>query len=633
MNQNRTHRHLLAAAVMVAGLSVYVAPVGAAPDLLAQAVPTPDGLDTAEPSQNPAEAAEPIVEQSATDPAASEEDGGRSGEPEVLVAEVLVTGTDNPDLIQEIYEAIATQAGQTTTRSQLEVDINQVFSTGYFSDVEAVPSDTALGVRVTYEVRPNPVLRSVSAENTSVLPDEVLEEIFTPQQDRVLNLGDLQNGVARVEDWYAENGYVLASVTDVRSSPNGDVVLEVAEGVIEDIRVEGNSKTRDFIVTREMELEPGAVFNRDIVQGDLQKVFDLNLFQDVNLSLGPGENPDNVIATINVEERNTGSLSAGGGVSSGAGVFGTVSLSQNNLGGNNQTVGLDVQVGTEELLFDVGFTDPRIAHWETPTSLNANAFNRISSDRVYDDDQDVVRLGTNVTLARPVINENWRASLGVQQQFVSINDRDDDEPLTLDGDTNTLSGVRFGMVRDKRDNPILPSRGNVFRISTDQSIAALFDDGLTRNKAEVSYSHYIPVDFVKFEGDSPEVLAFDVRTGSIFGDTAPFDSFLLGGANTIRGFDEGRVGTSQSFGMATAEYRFPLYKFIGGTLFADYGSDLGTAGEVFGNPTSAQDLLGSAYGVGAGLRIQSPIGAVRVDYGLGQGEDSGRLHFGFGEKF
>ncbi|MEM9569221.1 MAG: BamA/TamA family outer membrane protein, partial [Cyanobacteria bacterium P01_E01_bin.34] len=392
---------------------------------------------------------------------------------------------------------------------------------------------------------------------------------------------------------------------------------------------------RDFIVTREMELEPGEVFNRDTVQADLQNVFALNLFQDVNLSLEPGDNPDNVIATVNVEERNTGSLSAGGGLSSGSGIFGTVSISENNVGGNNQTVGLDIQVGTEDILFDVGFTDPQIAHWETPTSLSVNGFNRISSDRVYDDDQDIVRLGADITLSRPVFNDNWRASLGGQQQFISINDRNVDEPLTLDGSsTNTLTSARLGLVRDLRDNVALPSEGSVFRISTDQSIAGLFfSNGINRNKAEVSYSRFIPVNFLKFEGQSPEVLAFDVRAGSIFGDTAAFDSFLLGGANTIRGFDEGRVGTSQSFGLATAEYRFPIFNFIGGALFADYGTDLGSSDGVFGNPTSAQDLLGSAFGVGAGLRIQSPIGAVRVDYGLGQGEDSGRLHFGFGEKF
>ena len=435
----------LSLAASLAALMAVPAPTQAEPLLLAQAADTEDTPSDATPAFT-TDSTDGTFDSSETadDVEFSEVEAEPApAEPEVLVAEILVTGTDDPELIQEIYRSIGTQAGRTTTRSQLETDINSVFSTGYFSDVEAVPSDTALGVRVTYEVRPNPVIQSVEALNTSVLPEGFVEEVFAPQIGQVLNYGELQAGVEQVEAWYAENGFVLAAVRDVSSNLDGDVQIEVAEGVVEDIRVVGNGYTRDFIVTREMELEPGEVFNRDTIQEDLRRVFDLNLFADVNLSLEPGDDPDQVIATVNVEEQNTGSLSAGGGLSSDSGIFGTLSVSQNNFGGNNQRVGLDVQVGTEELLFDAGFTDPRIAHWETPTSLNVNAFNRISSDRVYDDDQDIVRLGSTATLARP-IGENWRANLGVQQQFVSINDRDDDEPLTLDGDTNTITGGSLG---------------------------------------------------------------------------------------------------------------------------------------------------------------------------------------------
>jgi outer membrane protein insertion porin family len=548
-----------------------------------------------------------------------------------LVAEVAVKGTDNPALVREVYEAIGTQAGQSTTRSQLQADINAVFATGFFADVEAVPSDTPLGVRVTYTVRPNPLVKSVRTEGATVIPDEVLEEIFGPQQGKVLNYGKLQQGVDQLEAWYADNGYVLASVSDVRSTPDGSVVLVVSEGVIEDIRVAGNTKTRDFIVTRELSTTSGEVFNRNRMQKDLQKVFALNLFQDVNLSLNPGKDPSKVIATVNVEERSTGSLSAGGGVSSSSGLFGSVSLTEQNLGGNNQDLGLDVQVGTEELLFDINFSDPRIAQWETPTSFNTSIFNRISNNVVYDDDQDIVRLGSNFTFVRP-IGGNWRASYGAQQQFVSISDGEDDSPLTLDGAANSLSSLRLGLVNDRRNDPLRPARGSVFRISTDQSVG-IFQDGLTRNKPEISYSQFVPVNFTQFSDSSPEALAFDVRSGTMLGDVAPFDAFVLGGGNTVRGFEEGRVGTGKSFAQASAEYRFPILNFLGGVLFMDYGTDLGSAAEVLGNPTESQDLLGSAYGLGAGLRIQSPLGAVRVDYGFGQGEDGGRFHFGIGEKF
>ncbi|MEM6446127.1 MAG: BamA/TamA family outer membrane protein [Cyanobacteria bacterium P01_D01_bin.123] len=614
--------------LLLASGSVTAAPISASPasGWLAQAPESEEpNAPPSEADAPPAPAAPPALDDgsSAPQPAAGDE-------AEVLVAEVLVTGTDDPELIEATYRAISTRPGRTTTRSQLQSDISEIFATGFFSDVEATPSDTDLGVRVTFDVTANPVLRSVTTENATILPDEVVEEAFASQQGKVLNFGDLQAGVQDVEQWYTDNGYVLAKVADVRSSDDGDVTLELAEGEVEDIRVEGNTKTRDFIVTREMDLKPGDVFNRDLVQDDLQKVFALNLFQDVNLALEPAEAPEKVVAVVNVEERNTGALSAGAGISSSTGVFGTLGISEQNLGGNNQNLSFDIQLGTRETLFDINFTDPRIAHWETPTSFNASIFNQLSDNFIFDDGAEINRLGLGFTFSRP-ISPTWRASLGFQQEFVTIEDQVPGNILAFNSDEgDNYTSLRFGLVNDRRDSALTPSRGSVLRFSSDQSIRVLAN-GLTSNRLESSYSFFIPVDFTNFSGDSTEVLAFDVRTGSILGSLAPYDAFLLGGSNTIRGYERGDVAVSRSYALASAEYRFPLFNPVGGVLFADYGSDLGGSDGVLGNPTALFDRPGSAFGVGLGLRVQSPVGALRIDYGLA--EDTSRLHFSIGEKF
>lgn len=553
-------------------------------------------------------------------------------EADVLVAEVLVTGTDDPELIEAAYQAISTRPGRTTTRSQLQSDISDIFATGFFSDVEATPSDTDLGVRVTFEVTANPILQSVTAENATILPDEVVEDAFAEQQGKVLNFGDLQAGVQDIESWYADNGYVLAKVADVRSSDAGDVTLDIAEGEVEEIRVEGNTKTRDFIVTREMSLQPGDAFNRDRVQEDLQKVFALNLFQDVNLALEPAEDPEKVVAVVNVEERNTGALSAGAGVSSSTGLFGTLGVSERNLGGNNQNLSFDIQLGTRETLFDINFTDPQIAHWPTPTSFNASIFNQLSDNFIFDDGADINRLGLGFTFSRP-LSPTWRGSLGFQQEFVTISDQVPGNILAFNSDRgDNYTSLRFGLVNDRRDNALSPTRGSILRFSSDQSVR-VFANGLTANRLESSYSFFIPVDFTSFGGDeaAPEVLGFDLRTGSVLGSLAPYDAFLLGGSNTIRGYERGDVAVSRSFALASAEYRFPLFNPVSGVLFADYGTDLGGSDGVLGNPTALFNKPGSAFGVGAGIRVQSPVGALRVDYGLA--EDRSRLHFSIGEKF
>jgi outer membrane protein insertion porin family len=572
-----------------------------------------------------------------------------ASEPEVLVAEVVVEGTDDPELIEQVYKVIRTRAGEVSTRSQLREDINAVFATGFFADVRAVPSDTPLGVRVTFEVKPNPVLKAVRTEGTKVLDLEVLRKAFAEQEGRVLNFGKLQAAVEEIERWYADKGYVLAKVIDVRTSEDGTLTLEIAEGEIEDIRVQGNTKTRDFIITRELKTKPGDVFNRNQIQEDLQAVFNLNLFQDVNVGLNPGRDPNKVVVVVNVEERRTGTLSGTLGVSSATGVFAGLSVSEENLGGNNQKASFNVQVGTNETLFDLNFTDPRIATLEIPTSYSVNISNQQSSSFVFNegltlpngDPVRINRLGGSITFSRP-LGGNWRASLGARVQFVEArNSKGEQERFDVLGNPITFSAsgqdsytsLRLGLIHDTRDNLNTPSQGSVFRLFTEQSVR-LFQNGLNANRLEASYSQFIPVKLFETRSERPQVLAFDVRAGTTLGDLAPYDAFPIGGGNSVRGFFEGGIGSGRSFATATAELRFPLFDPVGVVVFADYGTDLGSGAAVIGNPAAVRNKPGSGLGLGAGIRIQSPLGPLRIDYAVGQGE-AGRaqLHFGIGEKF
>ncbi|HEY9873473.1 MAG TPA: BamA/TamA family outer membrane protein, partial [Candidatus Obscuribacterales bacterium] len=96
--------------------------------------------------------------------------------------------------------------------------------------------------------------------------------------------------------------------------------------------------------------------------------------------------------------------------------------------------------------------------------------------------------------------------------------------------------------------------------------------------------------------------------------------------------DEGDVGSGRRFVQATAEYRFPVFSIVGGALFLDYASDLGSGNEVPGDPAGVRGKPGSGLGFGLGVRIRSPLGPIRVDYGFNEQGD-GRLHFGIGERF
>jgi outer membrane protein insertion porin family len=618
-----------------------------------------------------------------TDPNAPPSDGTTppsesDAQPEanVLVAEVAVNGAEG-ELQDRIYNAIRTRPGTTTTRSQLQEDVNAIYGLGFFAKVGFVPEDTPLGVRVSFNVEVNPVLRNVkvttlpAGSKGTVIPPKVIQDTFSSQYGKILNLNDLRDGITKLNEWYKKNGYDLAQVVAVpQVSPEGDVTLTIAEGIIEDVQVsyltkEGEDteedgkkvrgKTRDFIITREVEQKSGDVFNRTKAEQDLRRVYGLGIFDDVRLQFRPGKDPSKVVLVVNVIEKNTGSVQLSGGVSSSSGLFGAVSYQQQNLGGNNQKIGGEIQVGQRELLFDVNFTDPWIAGDSYRTSYTVNAFRRRSISLIFDggendvtlpnDDRPrVLRLGGGISFSRQLSRNlfkpaEWRASLGLQYQKISIRDGDGDlSPKDELGNDLSFSGtgrddlltVNLGLVRDKRDNALTPTRGSLLRFGVDQSIP-IGQGNILLSRFRGSYSYYIPVKFTKF-GDGPQALAFNLQAGTVLGDLPPYEAFLLGGTNSIRGYEEGDVGSGRSFVQATAEYRFPLFSIVGGTLFVDAGTDLGTGTEVPGDPAGVRGKPGSGFGYGAGVRITTPLGPLRIDYGFND-EGESRLHFGIGERF
>ena len=645
-----------------------------------------------EPPQPEAAPAEPGNNQSPE----KGENPAEAKEPRVLVAEVVVEGASE-ELQDIVYGTISTEPGRTTTRTQLQEDVNAVYATGFFQNVEVTPGDTPLGVRITFIVESNPILEDVAVvtvpqqEASKVLPPEKVEQFFGSSYGKILNLRELQAGIIKINEWYSENGYELAQVVgSPQVSPEGKVTLVLAEGIIEDIQVRYfdeddepiDGKTKEYIVKREVELQSGDVFKRDTARRDLQRVFGLGIFEDARFSFSPGKDPSKVVVNVDVVEGSSGSISAGAGFSSSSGLFGTVSYQQKNFGGNNQTLGTDISIGDDSLLFDVNFTDPWIGGSKSRTSYTVNAFRRRSISLVYNGDNDIetndgddspriIRTGGGITFGRPIPSDpfkprEWSLSTGLQYQRVEVRNSDGDiSPLSSnvqvardengeiieneDGDrletrvpgseellaasddgTDDLVVLRFGANRDRRNNPLQPTKGSVLRLGTEQTIP-VGSGSILFNRLRGNYSQYFPLNIIRFN-DGPETLAFNIQAGTILGDVPPYESFILGGSNSVRGYGDGEVGSGRSYFQATAEYRFPIFKIIGGALFFDYGSTLGSDDAVPGTPSTRRGLPGDGYGYGLGVRVQSPLGPIRVDYAINN-DGGDEIQFGIGEKF
>lgn len=659
----------------------------------AQPQTTPPGTPTETQPQTPAEA--PAEAQPQTTPSGTQAPGTQpeeaAPEPRALVSEVLVTGATG-ELQDEVYRVIQTQAGRTTTQSQVQNDINAVFATGFFSDVNARLDNTPLGVRVTFEVTPNPPLTSVQIQGSRVVPPEVVQRIFSPQYGKIANFRDLQTGIKELTSYYQQNGYVLAQVVNAEQpqiNPDGTVVLQVAEGEIERIQVrfinkEGNDRdakgnpirgrTRDFIITRELELKPGSVFNRNTLERDFQRLFGLGIFEDLRPSLDVGEDRSKVVLVVNVVERNTGNIGVAGGFSSASGLFGSVSFGQQNLGGNNQKLNAEVQIGQRDQQFELNFTDPWIAGDPFRTSYTLSLFRRRTISLIFDGGDPEVRLG-NADRDRPRVNRTgggisfsrplsrnvferseWTASLGLQYQRVTVSDADGirrtrDElgnPLTFsESGKDDLLTTQLVFRRDKRNDALRPTRGSVLQFSTEQSLP-IGSGNILFNRLRGSYSFYIPTRLTRFTAGCrdqrprpgeqpnregcPQAFAFNIQGGTVLGDLPPYEAFPLGGTNSVRGYDEGDVGSGRSYLQATAEYRFPVFSIISGALFVDAATDLGTGDNVPGNPAGVRGKPGSGLGYGVGVRVQSPLGPIRIDWGFND-QGGNNIRFGFGERF
>ncbi|MCY6489473.1 BamA/TamA family outer membrane protein [Leptolyngbya sp. GGD] len=661
---------------------------------------TPEGQQT--PSETPSEAVPtqplqpgqptPQPEQPTSQPGQPTQPPAEA-EPRVLVSEVVVSGVDG-ELQQEVYRVIQTQPGRTTTRSQLQNDINAIFATGFFSNVRATPEDTPLGVRVTFEVTANPPLKSVQLEGSKVVPADVVNRIFSPQYGKITNFRDLQSGIQELTKYYQDRGFVLAQVINAQQpqiNPDGTVVLQVAEGEIERIQVrfinkegsdrdaKGNpirGRTRDFIITRELELKPGQVFNRQILERDFQRLFGLGLFEDLRPSLDVGEDRRKVVLVVNAVEKNTGNIGLAGGFSSASGFFGSLSYGQQNVGGNNQKLNAEVQIGQRDQQYELSFTDPWIAGDPYRTSYTLSVFRRRTISLIFDGGDPEVRLGNEdrdrprinrtgggISFARPLSRNvferaEWTASLGLQYQRVTATDADGirrrvDElgnPLTFDpsGKDDLFTG-QLVLRRDRRNDFLQPTGGSVLQFSTEQSLP-IGSGSIFFNRLRGSYSFYIPTRLTKFtpecrdrdtrrvdlqnqpQGRCAQAFAFNIQGGTILGDVPPYEAFPLGGTNSVRGYDEGDVGSGKSYLQATAEYRFPIFSIISGALFVDAATDLGSGDKVPGNPAGVRGKPGSGLGYGVGVRVRSPLGPIRIDFGWND-QGGNNIRFGFGERF
>lgn len=579
----------------------------------------------------------------------------------VPVTDLQVAGVSQ-ELQQIALQTIQTRPGGNTSQLKLQDDVRAILQTGLFARARVSSTDNPNGISVLFQVEPT-IVRSLNLVGAQILPLEVANASFQSQLGVPISPTLLNQGAENINRWYAENGYSLAQVIAVRPGQGNAVTIEVAEGVVDNIAIRFTDKdgetvdkkgrpikgrTRESFLRREIQLKPGQTFSQQAIQADIERLSKLGLFNRVEASLETEAGQTTVV--YNLSEVRSRSVNFGGGVATGEGVFGTANYRDINVGGIGQQFETAVRASSLGPQGNIRFVSPYRDSQPNRLGYEVNGFrSRLLSD-TFDDrvrlpNDDRVRegrFGGGFAFMRPV-NKDWDGRLGFNYTRVSIRDSEGDlftrdelgNPLTVSGTgIDDLAILSFGVSQDRRDNPANPSRGSRVRLSTEQSIPVGRGD-IIMNRLRADYAQYIPVRLFSRNNprpENPEVFAVNVQGGTAIGELPPYEAFNLGGFDSVRGYGEDDVGSGRSFFLLSGEYRFPIVKWLGGVLFTDFATDLGSGDTVLGEPAEVRDKPGTGFGVGAGVRILSPVGLLRVDLGFSD-EGESRLRFGFGQRF
>lgn len=460
------------------------------------------------------------------------------------------------------------------------------------------------------------------------------------------NADRVQSSVDALIDGLGDYQYAFADVRPNIQRNRDDATIDISFAInetprvfVERINVNGNVRTLDKVVRRELLLVEGDPFNKSKLARSEQKLRNLDFFETVDVAVSPGSAPDKTTVDIGVEEKSTGELSIGAGFSTSDGPLADFRITERNLLGKGQRLSLAALVAGERSEFDVSFTEP--AFLDRDVSAGVDLFH---TTRDFQDESsfDQRRTGGGFRIGYP-LSERWRQTLRYRYELNEITDVSADTSRFIrdqEGERNT-SAISQRLSYDSRDSTIFPTEGLMYWLDTE--LAGIGGDAQYvsgRTGASWFYPFF----------DNNVVLNLLAETGGITGygdeDVRINERFFLGG-RTFRGFEDGGVGprdgnTDDSLGgnyfyRGTAEASFPLglpeELGIKGHLFSDFGSlfNLDDSG------VEIQDENSIRVSAGAGVSWRSPFGPVRLDFATPladeEFDEEEVVRFNFGTRF
>ncbi len=520
-------------------------------------------------------------------------------------------------------------------------------------DVERSYSGDGAEVTLTYVIEEGRhfVVGDIAVDGNDAVQASVLKGRIELESGEEFNGEELDESLFGIQEVYSDVGYVYATVDPqtTERSDTLDIAFRISEGIrahIAEVKISGNTRTREKVIRRELTVKPGDIFSRSSFLRSQREIMALGFFEDVQIAFEPTGEEGDLDVTFDVKEKQVGTAVAGAGFSSDVGLTGFVELGHNNLFGKGQSITLRLERGSRRNNIEVSFTEPWFR--DTPTLLGVDLYSMSRERDIYDEKRrgGAIRVGRRLKWPDYTrINLSYRLERVTIENFEGLTP-EQEEFFLAEGDRRLTSSTLLTLLRNSTDNPFYPTSGSRTLFETELAGGFLGGD-VDFRKHILDHSSYFPT-LWKF------VLMLRSRVGtlsSLVGGSPPsYETFRLGGTGRrdyLRGYPDYHVVPEENISQnpdgsvtrypggrfmltMTAEYQFPIVHPIHGLFFFD-------AGDTWTSFTDDFDIGSLKKGAGFGIRLEIPgIGQVGFDYGYGFDRDDGprwEPHLQFGRIF
>ena len=563
----------------------------------------------------------------------------------------------------ELLDITQLKAGEYFSRSRVEDAQRRLLATGKFSEVKPDAQVANGKMALSFEVVENPIVKSIVITGNHAIPTSTIMSALTTKPGSVQNYNNLREDRDKILGLYQAEGYTLVNITDMSTDENGTLRISIVEGIVRKIEVKkmvtkqkGNRrtpnddvlKTKDYVIDREIEIQPGKIFNVKEYDATVDNLMRLGIFKNVKYEARsiPGD-PEGIDLILLIDEDRTAELQGGVAYGSETGFLGTLSLKDSNWRGKGQEFGFTFEKSNKNYTgFALDFYDPWIKDTDR-VSWGWGAYKTNYGDEDSELFHEIDTVGFRVNIGKGLWKD-FRLSIGTKVEYIKEKHQDGRLRQANNGkwyykdsknkwheiegvdDKYWLWSIYPYISYDTRNNYLNPTSGLYGKFQIEVGHAGGYKAGNFGN-VTLELRAYHKGLFKK------NTFAYKVVGGVASNSTKESQKFWVGGGNSLRGYDGGFFRGSQKL-VATIENRTQINDIIGFVVFADAGRAWKQNGR---DPSYTRDNSHFGHNIGTtagvGIRLNTPIGPLRFDFGWPVGnkmdDDGMKFYFNMGQSF